>query len=148
MIKYLTQIIKEVWSILKGMQVTMSYFLSKPVTVEYPDSRIPMTERFRGTVKANPDICISCLYCMNICPVSCITIEGEKAEVPAKVINKEGKEMKRLKDVTRFDVDISRCMQCGLCVEGCPTGAISFSKEYENSALSRDELVCHWVKPR
>lgn len=97
-------------------------------------------------VKANPDICISCLYCINICPVSCIVLEGEKSEVPVKAINKEGKEVKRLKTVTKFDVDISRCIQCGFCAEGCPTGAIYLSKEYENSVLSRKDLIYHYVK--
>ena len=146
MIKYFSQIIKEVWSILKGMAITIKYFFSKPTTVQYPDERIPMSERFRGMVKANSDSCISCLYCVNICPVSCITMESEKTDVPVKITNKEGKEVKRLKEVTKFDIDISRCIQCGFCAEGCPTGAIYLSKDYENSALSRAGLLYHWVK--
>lgn len=146
MTNYFKQIIKELWSILKGMRVTIGYFFSKPVTVQYPDERIPMTERFRGKIEANPDKCISCLYCVNICPVSCIALKSEKSDVPVKITNKEGKEVKRLKDVTQFDVDISKCIQCGFCTEGCPTAAIYFSKEYENSSFSREELICHYVK--
>ena len=128
------------------MAITIKYFFSGPTTVQYPDERILMTERFRGMVKVNTDICISCLYCVNICPVSCIVLEGIKSEVPVKITNKEGKEVKRIKDVTKFDIDISRCIQCGFCAEGCPTGAIYLSKDYENSALSRNALVYHWTK--
>ena len=146
MIKYFSRIIKEVWSILKGMRITLKYLLSKPVTIQYPEERIVMTERFRGMIKSNPDICISCLYCVNICPVSCIVLEGEKSEVPIKVINKEGKEVKRIKTVTKFDINVSQCIQCGFCAEGCPTNAIYLSKEYENSALSRKDLIYHYVK--
>jgi len=144
MINYFRQIIKELWSIMKGMQITLKYLLSKPVTVQYPDERIPMTERFRGMVKAEPETCISCLYCVNTCPVSCINIEGEKSEIPVRIINKEGKEVKRIKTVTKFDINIAQCIQCGFCAEGCPTGAIYLSKEYENSALSRKDLIYHY----
>ena len=146
MINYFKQIIKELWSILKGMQITIKYFFSKPTTVQYPEEKIPMTERYRGMVKATPETCISCLYCVNICPVSCIELEGVKLEVPGKVTTKEGKEMKRIKDVTLFDVNIAKCIQCGFCAEGCPTEAIYLSKDYEISKRSRGELLYHWVK--
>lgn len=146
MINYFKQIIKEPLSVLKGMRITLKYLLSKPVTEQYPEERATMTERFRGKVKANPDNCISCLYCVNICPVSCITLKGEKADIPGKVKTKEGKEMKRIKNVTQFDINIASCIQCGFCAEGCPTNAISFSKDYENSGLSREDLNKHYVK--
>ncbi|MBI4834205.1 MAG: NADH-quinone oxidoreductase subunit I [Planctomycetes bacterium] len=146
MIKYFKQIITELWSILKGMKITIKYFFAKPTTVQYPEERIQMTERFRGMVKADTDKCISCLYCVNICPVSCIDLEGEKSDAPAKVMNKEGKAMKRIKTVTKFDVNIAQCIQCGFCAEGCPTAAIYLSKEHENSALSREELIKHYAK--
>jgi NADH-quinone oxidoreductase subunit I len=146
MLKYFKQIIMELWSILVGMRITLKYLLSKPVTVQYPEQRTVMFERFRGRIEANPDKCISCLFCVNNCPVSCIALSGEKAEIPAKVVTKEGKEMKRIKNVTQFDVNISSCIQCGICTEGCPTDAIYFTKDYENSALSREELLKHYVK--
>ena len=146
MMNYFKQLIKEPVSILKGMAITIKYFLSKPITLQYPEQRGTMTDRFRGKITASPDKCISCLYCVNICPVSCITLKSEKTETPGKVTTKEGKEMKRIKNVTQFDIDISSCIQCGLCTEGCPTEAISFSKEYENSTLTREDLINHYVK--
>jgi NADH-quinone oxidoreductase subunit I len=146
MITYFKAIVVGLWSVLAGMGITIRYFFSKKVTMEYPEKRWQMPERFRGMVKCDTDKCISCLYCVNICPVSCLTLEGIKAEIPSRVITLEGKEMKRMKDVTKFEVDISKCIFCGLCAEGCPTCAIGMSDEYELSALSRKELVYQYAR--
>ena len=146
MTTYFKNIIVGLWTVLVGMRVTLKYLISKPVTVQYPDERCDLPERFRGMVKGDPDKCITCMYCVNVCPVSCIALDGVKSDLPKKVVNLEGKEIKKLKDVTKFDIDISRCIQCGFCVEGCPTGAIYLSHDYENSTCSREDLVYHWAK--
>lgn len=146
MIAYFKSIVVGFWSVALGMSVTLKYFFSRKVTLQYPDQRMPMFDRFRGMVKCNPDICISCMYCVNICPVSCISLESVKADIPPKVMNLEGKEVKRLKDVTSFEIDVSRCIYCGFCAEGCPTGAIYMSHDYEISCRSREQMLYQWVK--
>ncbi|MEK7448374.1 MAG: NADH-quinone oxidoreductase subunit I [Planctomycetota bacterium] len=146
MVNYFKSIIIGLWTVLVGMSVTLKYFFSKPVTMQYPDERWPMPERFRGMVKCDPDKCITCMWCVNICPVSCISLEGIKSEAPKMVTNLEGKEIKKLKDLTVFDVDISKCIQCGFCAEGCPTGAIYMSHDYENSCYRREEMVYRWAQ--
>jgi Na+-translocating ferredoxin:NAD+ oxidoreductase RNF subunit RnfB len=43
-----------------------------------------------------------------------------------------------------FDIDISVCMQCQICVEVCPFDAIKMDNDYEKSQYGRfDELVEH-----
>jgi NADH-quinone oxidoreductase subunit I len=43
-----------------------------------------------------------------------------------------------------FDIDISVCMQCQICVEVCPFEAIKMDNDYEKSQYGRfDELVEH-----
>jgi len=148
MIDYFKAIVLGLWSVVVGMSVTMKYFFAKKVTLQYPDQRWEMPERFRGMVKCDPDKCISCLYCVNICPVSCITLESVKVDVPAKVINLEGKEMKRLKDVTNFEIDVAKCIFCGLCTEGCTTGAIFMSHDYEISCYHRKDMVYQWARKK
>lgn len=145
MIRYFKSIIQALWTILVGMSVTLKYLLKKPVTMQYPDERWTAPERFRGMVKAKPEQCISCQYCVNACPVNCVSLESVKADEPVKIVNKEGKEIKRLKNVTKFDIDISRCVYCGLCTEGCPTGAIYMSHDYETSCRRRQEMIYHWT---
>ncbi len=87
------------------------------------------------------------MFCVNICPVSLITLASVKMDVPGKVMTLEGKEMKRLKDVTKFEVDISKCIFCGLCTEGCPTGAIYMSHDYELACYNRKDMVYEYATP-
>ncbi len=43
--------------------------------------------------------------------------------------------------VDRFDIDMSRCMFCGLCEEACPEEAIVMSREVEISSYDRQSLI-------
>ena len=147
MINYFKRIIQGLWTIVQGMRITIIYFFSKPVTMQYPDERWTLPERFRGMVQCATDKCIACLACANTCPVECITIESVKAEVPKSVLNIEtGKEVKKVKEITKFRIDISRCLYCGLCTESCPTNAIQMSHQYETSCYNRKEMVYNWAK--
>ena len=147
MINYFRSIIIGLWSVLVGLAITIKYFFSKKATMQYPEERWQMPERFRGMVKCDCSKCISCMFCVNICPVSLITLASVKMDVPGKVMTLEGKEMKRLKDVTKFEVDISKCIFCGLCTEGCPTGAIYMSHDYELACYNRKDMVYEYATP-
>ena len=40
-----------------------------------------------------------------------------------------------------FDIDMVRCIYCGLCEEVCPEQAIFLQKQYAITGLSRAEMV-------
>jgi formate hydrogenlyase subunit 6/NADH:ubiquinone oxidoreductase subunit I len=124
---YIKSVFTTSGTILEGMAVTFSHLFREPITVQYPD-RIdrPVSEtlppRYRGFLEVQMDICTGCKRCERACPIECIVIDLEK--------NPET----RKQEMTRFDIDMGKCMYCGLCVEACvfeSTGAIRHTTEFE-----------------
>jgi NADH-quinone oxidoreductase subunit I len=67
------------------------------------------------------------------CPPQCIYIVMDR--------NEAGKPLQRPKI---FDIDISVCMQCQICVEVCPFDAIKMDTDYEKARFGRfEDLVEH-----
>jgi len=76
----------------------------------------------------NSDNCSGCTMCARTCPAHCITVERTSPfEIERKVL--------------KYDLDLTKCMFCGLCAEICPTGALEMSKEYENAELDKSLLL-------
>ena len=136
---YLRNIKEACLTTFEGLAVTFSHLMRRPVTIQYPD-RIPVRVqdtlpfRYRGILEVDLEICTGCLACERACPIDCIVIEAEKDKQTREMI------------LRRFDIDMAKCMYCGLCSEPCPTGAIHHTPEFEGADFSLESLVRHHVK--
>jgi len=69
--------------LLSGLGLTLRYMFKRPVTVNYPYEKGPLSPRFRGehALRRYPngeERCIACKLCEAICPALAITIEAER----------------------------------------------------------------------
>lgn len=136
---YFRHIIDTVTTTFEGMAVTCSHFVRQPSTVQYPDRTALRVQdtlpfRYRGILEVDLEICTGCLACERACPIDCIVIDAPK--------DRQTKQML----LTRFDIDIAKCMYCGLCSEPCPTGAIHHTPEFEGADFSLESMIRRYVK--
>lgn len=127
-------------SILTGMRVTMRHLFQPSVTIQYPDVRDELPETARSKLYVNIDDCIGCKLCERACPVNCIEIETVQATSDVDLGKTSTGNPKRFW-VTNFEIDMSKCMYCDLCVPPCPTDCITMVPEYEYSEFDRNNLL-------
>ena len=100
----------------QGLIVTLKNFFRRKVTVQYPEVKTPISNRFRGKLalmkyENGEERCIACKLCSAVCPANAISIDSEESEDGTR-------------RTTRFDIDAFKCVYCGFCEEACPVDAI------------------------
>lgn len=139
---------KNIWeglvTVLIGMRITWRHLFTPAVTIQYPDVKLKLPERARNRLYVNMDDCIGCDQCSMACPVDCITITTLKS-TPDVDLGLTSVGTKKRLYVTQFDIDISKCCYCGLCVPPCPTECIKMTDVYEFSEYERRNLIYNFV---
>lgn len=130
-------------SIFIGMGITIRHFFGKSVTLQYPDERPVLPNNARAKLYVNIDDCIGCNLCARACPVNCIYIDTVPSTSDVDLGKTSTGNPKRFW-LTRFDIDMAKCMYCDLCVHPCPTNCIYMVSEYEYSEFNRTNLIYHF----
>lgn len=91
----------------------------KPVTVTLEPR--PATNNYRGFHINDWEKCIGCSTCQKVCDNAAITM--------VKVPSLKEDPVLGVRNL-RPAIDYGRCCWCGLCVDICPTGSISLTREY------------------
>ena len=65
--------------LLKGLGLTFRTFFTRPVTIQYPEEKMPMYPLFRGLHELTRDEkgkinCVACELCAAVCPAQCIRV--------------------------------------------------------------------------
>src|SRR5580698_9128042 len=133
----LAQIQRSVTSVAKGLGVTLKNYSREKTTLNYPEEKPILAERYRGlhglTIdpQTGEENCIGCMACARVCPDNLISMtlekrEGHKGRYPVN-----------------FQIDLNPCCFCGLCSEVCPTTykALVMTHDFELASESRSDLV-------
>jgi NADH-quinone oxidoreductase subunit I len=119
--------------LVEGFSVTWKKMFSKPVTVQYPEQKPVMPERYRGRIILTSDPsgeerCVACYLCSASCPVDCITIQAAERD--------DGRRYPEA-----FRINFNRCIFCGLCAEACPTLALQMTGDFEMAETDGRRLI-------
>jgi NADH-quinone oxidoreductase subunit I len=133
----------------RGLATTFARFREDPVTIEYPEEKVPVYPRFRGRHKlhrfddsdpTHPGLekCVGCSLCAAACPADCIRVVAAENTPENRVSAGE-------RYAAVYEINLSRCIFCGYCEIACPFDAITMGHDYELSDYDRQDLI--FTKP-
>lgn len=132
--------------ILKGLKITLLNLFKPKVTLQYPEERPVMPERYRGAPALVKDPkgrvkCVSCQLCEFVCPPKAIRI------TPGSIKDSDENRLHIEKEPKEFEINMLRCIYCGMCEEVCPEEAIFLQEEqYSLVGLARGDFVHNKAK--
>src|SRR6266566_4132307 len=125
---------------LRGLRTTFARIPEGPVTVEYPEEKVPVYPRFRGRHKLHRfedtglEKCVGCSLCAAACPADCIRVVAAENTPENQVSAGE-------RYAAVYEINLSRCIFCGYCEVACPFDAITMGHDYELSDYRRSDLI-------
>jgi NADH-quinone oxidoreductase chain I len=126
-----------------GFGVTFATMFRKLETEEYPEVKRPTQPRYHGRHQLNrhPDgleKCVGCELCAWSCPADAIYVEGADND---DTVGGGGRFSPGERYGRVYQINYLRCIFCGLCIEACPTRALTMTNVYELADNDRSKLI-------
>ena len=117
----LKKLLNKIYYLILGHFTVFKHSFKRAVTVEYPEKKVKLPERFRGKHVWNSNECVGCKICEKVCPVNAIHIN-------------------KVEDNFEMQIELSKCIFCGNCQYYCPKLAIEMTNKFELATTNKDSL--------
>jgi NADH-quinone oxidoreductase subunit I len=132
-------VLDPVVELMRGLGTTLKMMFERPVTIQYPEQKRPVRQRFRGRhilrrYENGLERCIGCSLCAAACPADAIFVEADENTDERRFSPGE-------RYASTYEINMIRCIFCGYCEEACPTEAIVLGDNYELSFYDRRSAI-------
>src|SRR6476469_5116541 len=107
-----------------GFATTLKHIFRKPITVNYPDQKVPVFPKYRGKQVLMRDEnglekCVACGLCAVACPADAIYLEAAENDGTVQA----GPRYAKVNQINK-----PRCIFCGYCEEACRSRPSSWAR--------------------